>query len=590
MNPQEIAPGTPQQQVIERLRTAVNVLVTVSNSPTVDQLAAAIGFTLSLNKLGKHATAVFSGDVPSTLEFLKPETTLEKNTDSLRDFIVSLDKAKADKLRYKVEENVVKIFITPYRTSLSEKDLNFSQGDFNVDAVVALGISEREQLDQAIIAHGRILHDATVITVSAGKTTSTLGAINWQDASASSLSELLVSVGETLQPGLLDNQIATAYLTGIVSQTERFRNDKTTPKVMTIAAQLMAAGANQQLIATSLEQVKEVPLAPAPIAAPATDAPAQESADGSLTIKHDSAAAAADEPAAKPSTVETAEEPAEESAHEEPEPDKTEQIAIDEHGVITPAEAEAKAKKAKRRIVEPITSTSDAEKTSEELFAGGPHPFTANMATDGENEPSTDPLTAAGESDDKLLSHDKDEVTLSTLGPEESTTPAAPELVLPPVADSSTLREIEKNVESPHIAQDPTSTLDEIEQVLESPHVIEAQQTTPPVLDSARDAVQSAIQATPYDANRPAPMQALNASTFDLSSLGGESQDPSSDPVLAGLGLTDNVSQQQPSVLPPAPNVLVGAQVAQSSDQPVENSNNNQQSPPPVPPPMMPLR
>ena len=113
MNPQDIQPGTPQQQVSERLKTAVNVLVTVSNNPSVDQLAAAIGFTLTLNKMGKHATAVFSGDVPSTIEFLKPEATIEKNTDSLRDFIVSLDKSKADKLRYKVEENVVKIFITP---------------------------------------------------------------------------------------------------------------------------------------------------------------------------------------------------------------------------------------------------------------------------------------------------------------------------------------------------------------------------------------------------------------------------------------------------------------------------------------------
>ena len=52
-----------------------------------------------LNKLGKHATAVFSGQVPSTIEFLQPEKTLEKNTDSLRDFIIALDKSKADKLR-----------------------------------------------------------------------------------------------------------------------------------------------------------------------------------------------------------------------------------------------------------------------------------------------------------------------------------------------------------------------------------------------------------------------------------------------------------------------------------------------------------
>ena len=41
------------------------------------------------------------------------EKTIEKNTDSLRDFIIALDKSKADKLRYKVEDKFVKIFITP---------------------------------------------------------------------------------------------------------------------------------------------------------------------------------------------------------------------------------------------------------------------------------------------------------------------------------------------------------------------------------------------------------------------------------------------------------------------------------------------
>src|SRR5487761_1364891 len=126
-----------KKQLVNKLKSANNVLVTVSRDPSVDQLAACLGLALLLNKQGKHTAAVFSGDVPSTLEFLQPEEILEKNTDSLRDFIIALDKSKADKLRYKVEDNVVRIFITPYRTSINEKDLEFSQGDFNVDLVVA---------------------------------------------------------------------------------------------------------------------------------------------------------------------------------------------------------------------------------------------------------------------------------------------------------------------------------------------------------------------------------------------------------------------------------------------------------------------
>src|SRR5436190_23570162 len=146
-----------KQQITERVKAAQNILVTVSSNPSVDQLAACIGLTLFLNKLDKHATAVFSGPTPSTIEFLQPEKTIETNTDSLRDFIISLDKAKADKLRYKIEDQFVRIYITPYRTSLSEKDLVFSEGELNVEVVLALGFKDRADLAAAITQDGRIV-------------------------------------------------------------------------------------------------------------------------------------------------------------------------------------------------------------------------------------------------------------------------------------------------------------------------------------------------------------------------------------------------------------------------------------------------
>lgn len=247
-----------KQQISERIKDVSNILVTVSSNPTVDELSAALGLTLMLNKLDKHATAVFSGAVPPAIEFLEPDKTLENNVDSLRDFIIAIDKEKADRLRYKVEGDVVRIFITPYRTHITEQDLEFTHGDFNVELVLALGVENQDVLDQAITAHGKILHDATVATINAQTKTSTLGSIDWRDENASSLCEMLVSLGESLKAGLLDEQIATALLTGIVAATNRFSNDQTSSKSMTIAAQLMAAGANQQLVAAKLESASEI--------------------------------------------------------------------------------------------------------------------------------------------------------------------------------------------------------------------------------------------------------------------------------------------------------------------------------------------
>jgi hypothetical protein len=302
-----------KQSLIDRIKQAQNILVTVSANPSVDQLAAAIGLTIALNKQDKHGTAVFSGNVPSTIDFLKPEETLEKNTDSLRDFIIALDKNKADKLRYKVEDEVVRIFITPYRTSLSQNDLEFSQGDFNVDVVVALGVNEQKDLDVAITAHGRILHDATVATVS-NDVQSSLGTLNWVDSSSSSLSEMVVTLVDGLDKKLMDGQIATALLTGIVASTERFSNDKTTPKTMSASAELMAAGANQQLIANELEGPEEP--APSPSndgsgGQPEGQQPAGQRDPGTLEIEHEA-----------------------EDESEAPAPDPQPQVHVDDNGQL----------------------------------------------------------------------------------------------------------------------------------------------------------------------------------------------------------------------------------------------------------------
>lgn len=288
-----------KQQIVERIKNSTNILVTVGRNPSVDALSAALSLTLMLNRLDKHATAVFSGEVPPAIGFLEPAKTFENSVDSLRDFIIALDKEKADRLRYKVENDVVRIFITPYRTVISEKDLKFSQGDFNVELIVALGVEKREDLDAAVTAHGRILHDATVVTINADGGKSTLGTVDWSDGSASSLCEMLMSLSEALQSGLLDQQIATAVLTGIVAATDRFRNEHTSPRVMTMAAQLMAAGANQQLIAAKLEEGHEIPAPSEPEATGDTalqeegksekvaKSPSKKKDDGALEITHE---------------------------------------------------------------------------------------------------------------------------------------------------------------------------------------------------------------------------------------------------------------------------------------------------------------
>ena len=294
-----MADGSSKQRIIDSIKDVTNILVTVSANPSVDELSAALALTIFLNKLGKHATAVFSGEVPPAISFLNPDKTFEQTANSLRDFIIALDKEKADHLRYKVVDDAVKIFITPYRTTISEKDLEFSQGDYNVELVVALNVENSERIDAALTAHGRILHDAIVVTMTAGGVKSGLGSVDWHEDSASGVSEMMVELINDLrtQSAALDEQIATALLTGIVAVTNRFSNNLTSSRVMTVAANLMAIGANQQLVAMKIAEsearaerpqaIEEAKDRKKPGADKKSSESEQDRADGALSINHE---------------------------------------------------------------------------------------------------------------------------------------------------------------------------------------------------------------------------------------------------------------------------------------------------------------
>lgn len=240
-------------QVAERIRTSDNVLVALSKDPSVDELSAALGLTFMLDKIGKRATAIFSGAIPNAIEFLEPEKTFEANTDSLQDFIIALDKEKADHLRYKIDGDYVKVFITPYKTTINESDMEFSHGDYNVDLVISLNVSEVGDLDAALSEYGRIMHDATSINITAGAA-GNFGDIEWGNPEASSVSEMVGSLADAIKDkdDILDKSISTALLAGIVAATNRFSNERTTAETMALASKLMAAGADQQLISSSI--------------------------------------------------------------------------------------------------------------------------------------------------------------------------------------------------------------------------------------------------------------------------------------------------------------------------------------------------
>lgn len=415
--------GSAKQKVVQSIKDVTNILVTVSASPSVDELSAALGLTIFLNKLGKHATAVFSGDIPPAITFLNPDKTFEQTADSLRDFIIALDKEKADHLRYKVVDDAVKIFITPYRTTISDKDLEFSQGDYNVELVLALNVENSESIDAALTAHGKILHDATVVTITAGNVKSGLGSVDWHENSASGVSEMAIELIDDLKTPkvTLDEQMATALLTGIVAVTERFSNGNTSSKVMTAAAELMAAGANQQLVVSKIaeseaaedrpQEIEKIEEKKASEDEPAADTTEEadkddepEQANGTLSISHEKTGDV-DEVAiqtAKEKQEESARVAAEKLANIEPAKEEDQVATEDLSGKLTPNELSFEETPLLGGTLN-ATTTQAAEDKQKGLAADQNKTILTHSKYVGDSTPSfgDTPLNAAmGESDE----------------------------------------------------------------------------------------------------------------------------------------------------------------------------------------------
>lgn len=299
-----IDPQQIPEKVAEKIQRGANILIALSKDPNLDEMSAAIALAIVLDQQKKHVTAIYSGKTPNALEFLKPEETFEKDTSSLQDFIIALNKSKADHLTYKLDGDYVKIYITPYKGQVKKEDLEYSYGDYNVDLVIVFNVNAGTEIDSALSEYGRIMHDASAINITSGLP-GRFADLEWSDPEKSSVCEMVYDLLKELEITELSQEVATALLTGILSATERFSNNRTKPTTMAVASKLMEAGADQQLISANILK-PETPATPENIAASDTSVTSETPISSDIPAASETPASSdAPTTAGVPATVDT---------------------------------------------------------------------------------------------------------------------------------------------------------------------------------------------------------------------------------------------------------------------------------------------
>ncbi|HVQ43671.1 MAG TPA: DHH family phosphoesterase [Candidatus Saccharimonadia bacterium] len=244
---------TPKQQTSEAIRQAETILILTGQHPSVDQATAVLALAAILRKFGKTVTPIISDNPPASVAALEMGT-VERGLGGSRDFLLKVDvsKAEVDQLRYEVAENKLNIHLTPSRGSFAPSDVTFGYGAFHYDLAIVLGVPTRARIDRIYEQNLASFETIPMVNLDFHRSNENYAAVNLIEPNASSLCEMLVALSESLQSGIIDAEIATALLMGIVASTDRFTASHTSPKSLTVAAQMMAAGARQQAVVRAL--------------------------------------------------------------------------------------------------------------------------------------------------------------------------------------------------------------------------------------------------------------------------------------------------------------------------------------------------
>ncbi|OIP24954.1 hypothetical protein AUK11_01805 [bacterium CG2_30_37_16] len=250
---------SPRQQSTELLKKSKNILVITSSGPTGDSIGGLIALSAALKKTGKQVTTILSDAYPENLNFLPFKETLAKDIQGTLDNIIQVNvKDKAiEKLSYNREGDFLNIILTTEGEKLTAGDIEVKES-VNFDLIVVLDAPDVDKIDRIYDKYTDLFFKIPVINVDHHAGNEYFGVVNLVDLTATSTCEILTAVIDGLGSNILDQEIATCLLAGIIDDTASYKNINTTPKSFTVSAQLLAAGANQQEIVNHLFKSKSL--------------------------------------------------------------------------------------------------------------------------------------------------------------------------------------------------------------------------------------------------------------------------------------------------------------------------------------------
>lgn len=250
-----------EQQIFEQINKASDILITFEKIWSGDSVASALAVFLFLKKMGKKVEiAAEKLDSDKLYSFLPGYSEIKNEIDNLRKFIITLDIAntKVRQIKYTREENKLNFIVSPKDGFFSHSDITSSASGFKYDLIITVDSPDLESLGKIYDNDTEFFYQTPIINIDRGSTNENFGQINLVELTAVSTSEIIFSLIESFGKNLMDEDIATCLLAGMIAETKSFKTNNITPRALLSASKLMSFGARREEIVNHFYRSKSI--------------------------------------------------------------------------------------------------------------------------------------------------------------------------------------------------------------------------------------------------------------------------------------------------------------------------------------------
>lgn len=254
-----------EQQIFNQIEKAQSILLTFPMDMGGDALSAALATYGFLRKMGKNvevAASPLNDQNGRSFSFLPGFPAIKNSLNNLLKFVVSLDitNAKVDQIKYVVNQNRLDFIISPKDGWFSKEDVTASNSGYKYDLIMTFNAPDLESLGRIYDNNVDFFYKTTIINIDHNPANEEFGQINFVELNAVAATEVLFQLFKDYKPELIDEDIATCLLSGIIYKTKSFKTPNLTPHALATTSELIKLGARREEIVNRLYRSRSLPV------------------------------------------------------------------------------------------------------------------------------------------------------------------------------------------------------------------------------------------------------------------------------------------------------------------------------------------